>query len=90
MSKTVGIGHQNFADLSRSMCDFGKGFYMGDIPEQPIGLIAGWKNHKLYEMEFQADGLHVKNLEIPMKSSSIGLCLLHITETLNGMRTRKN
>lgn len=47
-------------DLSRSMCDFGKVFYTGDIPEQPIGLIAGWKNHKLYEMEFQAEGLHVK------------------------------
>lgn len=47
-------------DLGRSMCDFGKGFYLGDLPDQPIGLIAGWENHKLYEMEFQAKGLQIK------------------------------
>lgn len=46
--------------FSRSMCDFGRGFYMGDVPDQPIGLIAGWENHKLYEMEFQETGLNVK------------------------------
>lgn len=55
-----GINGEIRPDLSRSMCDFGKGFYMGDIPEQPIGLIAGWKNHKLYEMDFQENGLNIK------------------------------
>lgn len=50
-------------DLSRSMCDFGRGFYLGDIPEQPIGLIAGWTNHKLYEMEFQTNGLNIKEFK---------------------------
>lgn len=47
-------------DLSRDMCDFGKGFYMGDNPEQPVGLIAGWEQHKLYEMDFQENGLNIK------------------------------
>lgn len=47
-------------DRSRTMCDFGKGFYLGDIPDQPIGLIAGWENHRLYEMEFQESGLRIR------------------------------
>lgn len=55
-----GIKGEIRPDFSRSMCDFGRGFYMGNIPEQPIGLIAGWENHKLYEMEFQENGLNIK------------------------------
>ncbi len=55
-----GIQGEIKPDFSRSICDFGKGFYLGDIPEQPIGLIAGWPNHKLYEMEFQEYGLNVR------------------------------
>ena len=36
-------------DLGRSMCDFGKGFYLGDLPDQPIGLIANDKMFQLLE-----------------------------------------
>ena len=32
--------HGDIKPQSRSACDFGDGFYMGDKPEQPKGLIA--------------------------------------------------
>lgn len=47
-------------NLSRDKCDFGPGFYMGDKPEQPMGLIAGWETHRFYEMEFDGNGLKIK------------------------------
>ena len=46
--------------LSRESCDFGKGFYTGDLPDQPKGLIAGWKDHELYELECNLNGLSLK------------------------------
>ena len=55
-----GIKGQIKPGLSRAICDFGAGFYMGDRPEQPKGLIAGWETHRFYEMEFEADGLKIK------------------------------
>lgn len=45
---------------SRERCDFGKGFYLGDIPEQPQGLIAEHKDHVFYEIDFQPEGLNTK------------------------------
>lgn len=47
-------------NLSRDKCDFGVGFYMGDKAEQPMGLIAGWDTHRLYEIEFDGNGLNIK------------------------------
>ena len=49
--------------ISRTACDFGRGFYMGDIPDQPKGLIAAYPNNKFYEIEYNADGLNVKRFE---------------------------
>ncbi len=34
----------------RENCDFGRGFYTGELPTQPMGLIAGWKDHVFYEL----------------------------------------
>ncbi len=48
---------------SRVSCDFGCGFYMGDKPEQPKGLIASYENNKFYEIEYNAEGLKIKNFE---------------------------
>lgn len=45
---------------SRETCDFGCGFYMGDKPDQPKGLIASYANNKFYEIEYNTDGLHMK------------------------------
>ncbi len=46
--------------ISREACDFGCGFYMGDKPEQPKGLIAAYPNNKFYEIEYNAEGLMEK------------------------------
>ena len=43
----------------REACDFGQGFYMGDKPDQPKGLIAGWKTNRFYELECNFEGLNV-------------------------------
>lgn len=48
---------------SRVSCDFGCGFYMGDKPDQPKGLVASYENNKFYEIEYNTDGLKVKTFE---------------------------
>ena len=48
---------------SRMSCDFGCGFYMGDKPDQPKGLIASYENNKFYEIEYNSDGLKIKTFE---------------------------
>lgn len=42
---------------SRETCDFGRGFYLGDMPDQPKGLIAAYPNSEFYEIEYNAEGL---------------------------------
>ena len=49
--------------LSRLSCDFGCGFYMGDKPEQPKGLIASYENNRFYEIEYNTEGLKIKSFE---------------------------
>lgn len=48
---------------SRLSCDFGCGFYMGDKPEQPKGLIASYENNRFYEIEYNTEGLKIKSFE---------------------------
>lgn len=48
---------------SRLSCDFGCGFYMGDKPDQPKGLIASYENNKFYEIEYNTDGLKIKTFD---------------------------
>lgn len=43
----------------RASCDFGKGFYTGDMPDQPRGLIANWRNNRFYELDCELEGLNV-------------------------------
>lgn len=45
---------------SREACDFGSGFYMGDKPDQPKGLIAAFPFNRFYEIEYNAEGLTKK------------------------------
>lgn len=47
-------------DTSRGECDFGCGFYTGDKPDQPRGLIAAWPGHRFYVLDCNLDGLNVK------------------------------
>ena len=39
--------------ISREKCDFGKGFYMGTIPEQTKGLVVNQEKPVFYEMKFR-------------------------------------
>ena len=38
----------DIAPISRAKCDFGKGFYMGTTPEQPLTLICDFEESKFY------------------------------------------
>ena len=41
--------------ISRSRCDFGKGFYMGTDPIQPLTLVCNEKNPVFYTLEFNME-----------------------------------
>ena len=45
---------------SRERCDFGCGFYLGDKPDQPKGLIAQRNSNKFYEIDYDFVGLNIK------------------------------
>ncbi len=50
--------------ISRALCDFGKGFYMGTDPKQPLTLICNYENASIYELELNTYNLNIK--EIPL------------------------
>ena len=50
--------------VSRDLCDFGKGFYMGTSQEQPLTLICNYENATMYELSLNVDNLNIK--EIPL------------------------
>ena len=50
--------------VSRSRCDFGKGFYMGTDPIQPLTLVCNEKNPQFYTLEFDMKDLRVLDVEI--------------------------
>ena len=47
----------DIAPISRDKCDFGKGFYMGTIPEQPLTLICDYPQSKFYIVSIDLSGL---------------------------------
>ena len=47
----------DIAPKSREMCDFGKGFYMGTEPGQPLTLICDFDKSKFYIMSIDATAL---------------------------------
>ena len=50
------------APKSRKQCDFGKGFYMGTDPNQPLTLICDYEESKFYIVSICTDAL--KSLEV--------------------------
>ena len=50
--------------ISRELCDFGKGFYMGTEKSQPLTLICNFPKAKLYTVEVDLTGLHVLDIEV--------------------------
>ena len=47
------------APISREHCDFGKGFYMGTEPYQPLTLISDFENSKFFVASLDMTGLRV-------------------------------
>ncbi len=47
----------DIAPISREKCDFGKGFYMGTTPEQPLTLICDFVESKFYVVSIDASEL---------------------------------
>lgn len=55
------------APISRESCDFGKGFYLGTDPAQPLTLICDEKKPILYTMKFDLTGLKVLEVEMNLE-----------------------
>lgn len=50
--------------ISRDKCDFGKGFYMGTDPLQPLTLVCDYEKAKFYILSISLD--HLYTLDIPV------------------------
>lgn len=53
----------DIAPISRDKCDFGKGFYMGTTPEQPLTLICDFEESRFYVVSIDLNEL--ATIEIP-------------------------
>ena len=53
----------DIAPISREMCDFGKGFYMGTEPSQPLTLICDYDKSKFYIVSI--DLTELGQLDVP-------------------------
>lgn len=49
--------------ISRSKCDFGRGFYMGTNPLQPLTLICNEKSPYFYGLKLNLNGLKILNVD---------------------------
>lgn len=45
------------APISRDRCDFGRGFYMGTVPDQPLTLISDFSKSRFYIVSLDLSGL---------------------------------
>ena len=50
--------------ISRKLCDFGQGFYMGTTKEQPSALICNYTNSILYTLELNEEKLKIVDLPL--------------------------
>lgn len=50
--------------ISRSKCDFGKGFYMGTEAIQPLTLVCNEDKPRFYQLKLDLDGLKVLNVDV--------------------------
>lgn len=55
------------APISRERCDFGKGFYMGTEPCQPLTLISDFDESKFYVVSLNMTDLRILNLKPDLK-----------------------
>lgn len=57
----------DIAPTSRESCDFGKGFYLGTDPTQPLTLICDEEKPILYTMKLDLTGLKVLEVEMNLE-----------------------
>ena len=50
--------------ISRELCDFGRGFYMGTEKNQPLTLICNFPEARLYTVQADLAGLRIMELEV--------------------------
>lgn len=55
------------APISRERCDFGKGFYMGTDPYQPLTLISDFEQSRFYVIRLDLAGLRVLQIRPDME-----------------------
>ena len=53
--------------ISRELCDFGKGFYMGTEKMQPLTLICNFPQATLYTLELDVTGLNILEKEVGLE-----------------------
>jgi len=53
----------SIAPISRERCDFGKGFYMGTEPYQPLTMISDFEESKFYVISLDMTELRVLNVK---------------------------
>lgn len=56
--------HGAIAPVSREHCDFGRGFYMGTDPAQPLTLTCNYPNAKIYTLNMDLSNLKILDLEV--------------------------
>lgn len=54
----------NVRPISSAYCDFGKGFYMGTDPAQPLTLVCDEKAPQFYTVSANLTGLKILNVEV--------------------------
>ncbi len=54
----------NIRPISSAYCDFGKGFYMGTDPAQPLTLVCDEKAPQFYTISANLTGLKILNVEV--------------------------
>lgn len=57
----------DIAPCSRNHCDFGKGFYLGTDPSQPLTLICDENKPKFYTLKLDLTGLKVLDVKIGLE-----------------------
>lgn len=55
------------APISRESCDFGKGFYMGTIKQQPLTLVCNFPKSKFYTISLDLTDLKVLEMDIDLE-----------------------
>lgn len=74
MNKTLTLYHGSKSGIrgpirpvSRELCDFGKGFYMGTDRMQPLTLICNYPDARLYTLNVDLSGLCVLDIEVGLE-----------------------